>query len=378
MEEALVRWVLSRETDYLQKLLSEKLGKQLGTELTTTFGRIDLAYRTAAGEIMLIELETSIDSEAKLNHALEQVERYSRNASESTPSDVKVVLLYASEGTPEKYHRIIDRFSKESNVLSFQYSLLKIKELYTKHLTRITLNSGAALSRAVALGVSSLTWLNKIMGVYLKINEDKISWKDLMKEFNSKTNFYVLKRLAEDFELIVKVRSKKINYLRLTSYGERYVNAMPAERLPDFLTAVEQDREPAALMAPLELRRLLIEILLNNNFTKTKVNIFQFLRYINMTGGDLIPKSSTVITPDELQYLNSFFGSSYNLSTLKSHFLQLNKFTTELGLIERIQCKDSNYDKAVLTSLGSRVLTCFDLNLHIARERHQIPLQIVN
>jgi hypothetical protein len=69
-------------------------------------------------------------------------------------------------------------------------------------------------------------------------------------------------------------------------------------------------------------------------------------------------------------------GSSYNLETLKSHFMQLYKYSNELGMLERISCRGENYDKAMLTSLGSRVLFCFELNLQLARERHQIPLQI--
>jgi hypothetical protein len=376
MEETQVRWVLSRESKYLQKLISHNLTKQIGSELTTTYGRIDLAYRTEQGDILLIELETAIDSEAKLRHALEQVQHYSKFACDSTPSKVRVLLLYAAEGTPDKYHRIIKATADESGIQAHSYSMLKLKRLYDSHLERITLNSGAALSRAVALGVSSLTWLNKIMYVFAQKREKKIRWSELMTNFNSKTNFYVLKRLAEDFELIEKFRFKKTNYLRLTGLGERYVDAIPDGGLPQYLFQDTEVDHCSHLMAPLEHRRLLIEILLNNNFTKTKVNIFHFLRYINMTAGELLPKSSTVISPDELQYLNKFLGASYNIQTLKGHFQQLFKYCYELGLIERIRCRGANYDKAILTSLGSRVLTCFELNLHIARERHQIPLQI--
>ena len=163
MDETLVRWVLTRELGYLQKLLSMKLTKQLGTELTTSFGRLDMAYRTGEGGIVLIELETAIDSEAKLGHALEQVSRYSSFAAGSTPSKVCVILLYAEEGTPEKYKRTIDKGARKAGVEPYRYSMLKIKQLYDRHMMRITLNSGAALSRSVTLGVSSLSWLGKIM-----------------------------------------------------------------------------------------------------------------------------------------------------------------------------------------------------------------------
>jgi len=374
MDETLVRWVLEKELGYLQKLLAMKLTKQLGTELTTAFGRLDMAYRTGDGSIVIIELETAIDSETKLAHALEQVTRYSKFADEATPSKVSVVLLYAGEGTPEKYRHEIERCAREAEFVPVRYSMLKIKELYDRQMMRITLNSGAALSRPVTLGVSSLSWLGKIMSVFARNDRNMIPWNTLMAEFNSKTNFYVLKRLAEDFELITRYRRNKVNYLRLTGYGERFVESMPAAApAADTADAAEPETR---LLAPVEQRRLLIEILLNNNFTKTKVNIFHFLRYINITGGELLPKHSTKISPDELQYLNSFMGSSYNLETLRGHFLQLFRYCNELGMLERIVCRAENYDKAMLTSLGSRVLFCFELNLQLARERHQIPLQI--
>lgn len=376
MEENLVRWVLSREYGYLQKLLNVKLTRVLGAELTTPFGRVDLAFRTDSGDIILIELETIIDSDAKLQHTMEQIERYSKFAGDSTPSSISVLLLYADEGTPEKFKTIIEKEAKKFGVKTFRYSSIKIKQLYDRHTTRIILNSGTALSRSLALGVSSLSWLNKIMEVFANRKTDNIEWDELKQEFNSKTNFYVLKRLAEDFELISKNRSRRKNYLRLTDYGSRYVDIMDQDGLPDYLTASEEDRADTPLLAPLYLRRLLIEILLNNNFTKTKVNIFKFLRYINVTAGELLPKRSTMISPDELQYLNKFLGASYNVQTLKGHFQQLFKYGSELGLLERISCRGANYDKAMLTSLGSRVLSCFDLHMHLARERHQIPLQI--
>lgn len=377
MEETIVRWVLSRESGYLQKLLSQKLIKKLGSELTTSFGRIDLAYRTEDSDILLIELETEINSDAKLRHAMEQVKHYSRFAGGCTPSRIKVVLLYAKEGTPNKYRTIIESNARNAGVQTFTYSMLKVKQLYDRHLARITLNSGAALSRAVALGVSSLSWLNKIMGVFAQNRTQKIPWSDLMEHFNSRTNFYVLKRLAEDFELIAKYRRGRKSYLKLTVYGERYIEAVPEVSLPGYLKSESDTQTGMHLLTPVEHRRLIIEILLNNNFTKTKINIFQFLRYINVTAGEILPKRSTKISPDELQYLNNFFGSSYNVRTLKAHFQQLYKYCHELGLMERISCRSANYDKAILTSLGSRVLMCFELNLHIARERHQIPLQIV-
>lgn len=47
----------------------------------------------------------------------------------------------------------------------------------------------------------------------------------------------------------------------------------------------------------------------------------------------------------------------------------------ELGLVEKIKTT-TEYDRANLTSLGSRVLGFIEMDLHLKRERVQIPLQI--
>jgi len=51
------------------------------------------------------------------------------------------------------------------------------------------------------------------------------------------------------------------------------------------------------------------------------------------------------------------------------------KHTEELGLVERIKT-DVEFDRATLTSLGSRVLGFIEMDLHLKRERLQIPLQL--
>jgi hypothetical protein len=47
----------------------------------------------------------------------------------------------------------------------------------------------------------------------------------------------------------------------------------------------------------------------------------------------------------------------------------------ELGLIDRIKTS-GQFDRAVFTSLGSRVLNYLEMDINFKREKIQIPLQV--
>lgn len=100
------------------------------------------------------------------------------------------------------------------------------------------------------------------------------------------------------------------------------------------------------------------------------------MRFIHLTTGEWIPKSSTPENNEKLKFVNFLFGKDYRWKTV----IDLLSFTCnqceELGLIERIKVANSEYDQAVLTSRGSRLLGFLELYLHLKREQIQIPLEI--
>jgi hypothetical protein len=251
-------------------------------------------------------------------------------------------------------------------------------------MARLNRTSGLTLSKSVALGVSSLKWLNKFMVPFLVSASPKIRWNELKTHFNSITNFYVLKRLAEDFELVSKFRLKRENFVGLTDYGERFRDeVLQAEMLTNIIVRdnpinQKENNAPDYLLdiLSLEQKRILLDILLNGNFTKLKTNIFYFLRFIHLTEGEWMPKISTKMTATQKLYINNILNSSYSPRTLKELLQQLCNYCEELELIERIPNKNCHYDKIILTSLGSRVIGYFELYLHLKREQLQIPLQI--
>jgi hypothetical protein len=192
--------------------------------------------------------------------------------------------------------------------------------------------------------------------------------------FTSDTNFYVLKRFAEDFELI-EIEKTGAKNIVLTDYGLRFRDDLYTQFISIIANLTNESQAIKELTTG--QTKLLLEVLVNGNFTRLKVNIFHFMRFVQLTEGNWLPKQSSKLTKAECQYLNDIFNSSYRSRTLKDLLLQTCTFCEELGLINRLALADELYDKLLFTSLGSRVYNYFEQLLHVERERHQIPMQAV-
>ena len=403
MNENLVQWVLMREPEYLQSKLRFDLKKRIGAELTTDYGRLDFVYETNKNEILVVEVETGIDSESKYRHCLEQIKQYKKLEEDwgsirfrgKSCNKIRTVLLYAKDRTPKKYNKKIRKDCVKYDFYIRFYSLIEIQALYKKCIDRIKKTTGISLGKSVALGVSSLKWLNKIMTPFIERDTDNIKWRDLKEMSSSSTSFYVLKRLAEDFELIKMRKRKRENYIHLTETGKQFRDAAPDGMLLSSLS-VENSKgdENGPGQAPeqvpeqvprkntnqtalsIEQKRILLGSLINGLFTKSKVNLFYFLRFVHITEGEWLPRMSTQMSAEEIKYINNILSSSYSERTLKELVQQSCNHCIDLGLVERIPNKACQYDKVMLTTIGSRVLGYLELYLHLKREQYQIPIQI--
>ena len=406
MTELSVQWYFQKKPGTLAKILKLHLGRCLGTEVTTKFGRVDFMYQIDEKGLLIVELETGIDSASKLEHCTNQVTRYLKLNQQFRNKKLDVALVYAHDDTPERFRKELEVFCVDAGVILRSYSIQSIYIEYNKMVNQLNYTSGLSLGRAVALGVTSISWLKKaLLPFVIYTNQSKIEtlnelinklwfsvennqfellelnnidlpysipYEILMDLFNSKTNFYVLKRLAEDFEMFELKRLKKVHLVCLTPAGLRFRDELYSQlhfhKLQIGSTGLK-DITPGQ-------KQLLLEILLNGNFTKIKVNIFHFLRFVHLTEGSWLPKGSTKLSKTECQYLNNIFNSSYNSRTLKDLIQQTCTFCEELGLVKRISAPRELFDKLIFTSLGSRVYNHFELLLHLERERYQIPLQI--
>ncbi len=362
MNESLVQWVLLKRPEYLQEKLGFELGRKLGENYTTEQGRIDFAFETR-NEILVVELETGIDNKAKFEYCTEQVKRY-KHINFVTEKPVKFVILFDEENTSPRFIRQLRNFCEELDILLKTYSILDIQELYKKCLEELSKTTGMYLGPPVAMDVVYLRWLNKVIKPFYDKQVDALPLETVENVFRSRTSFGVYINLAKYFELIEKRQNGNIE---LTGYGKRFRDNYNAE--------IIQSRATMPALST-EQKRVLLEVLTNGVFTKSKVNIYYFLRFVHLTNGDWLPKSGTPQDAEKLKFVNFLVGKSYRWTTVREFLLFTCNQCEELDLVERMRLSTSMYDRMVLTTLGSRVLGYLELYLHLKREQLQIPLQI--
>lgn len=361
MNESLVQWILLKESNYLQKCLDIKLRKKLVEYYTTDFGIIDFALETE-NEIVVVELETEIDNKSKLEFCTEQVKRYKKISFE-TEKPIKFYVLFDKINTPERFRIMLEDFSKKFGVTLKTYSMLDIQELYKKCLNLLRITSGEYLGSPVAMDVVYLKWLNRIIEPYHRNNLDTMPISQVKIHFTSRTSFGVYSNLAKYFDLL---ELDKTN-LKLTEYGKRFRD--------NYNTKIIKSKSSMPELS-LEQKRILIETLTNGKFTKTKVNIYYFLRFVHLTNGDWVTKSTTPENKERLEFINFLFQKNYRWTTVREFLSFTCNQCEELGLVERLKIENADYDKCSLTSLGSRLLGYLELYLHLKREQIQLPLDV--
>ena len=130
MNELLVEWTLLREKDYLTKCIGLKIKRKLFQQYSTEYGRIDFAHELTDGNIIITELETVIDNNAKLEYCQTQTIDYQKIKFQSDKQP-KIIILIADE-TPSQFKRILNDFSTKNNFLLRYYSLSIVNEYYKK------------------------------------------------------------------------------------------------------------------------------------------------------------------------------------------------------------------------------------------------------
>ena len=377
MNESLVEWTLLREQNYLSECIGLGLKKKVFQQYSTKYGRIDFAHELNDGRIAITELETIIDSKSKLEYCQYQCLEYANIKFENTKSTIIVILI--AEETPIKYKKELINFSKKNNFEFKTYSLDIVNKYYKQLIEEAVRNSGIPLVKPVANNFTHLSCLNRLILPFFELEKDILQREDIIEYFNLKedkadSHFKVHKQMAEYFELIKDISTtKKLDKIELTNYGKRFRENINYEFIT-YKSYIKSDLKRIDLS--LEQKRILLESLMNGNIgeLKGKVNILYFLRFVHLTEGIYVPKGRKM-DYEKISFTNSFLKTNYSEITLCNWLNFVCNHTVELGLIERINT-NNNYDRAILTSLGSRVLGFIEMDLHLKRERSQIPLQI--
>lgn len=355
MNESIVRWTLLNNLDFLGRILEFRIASKVGQEITTDYGRIDFILEDHRRKQLVVELETVLDTQSKLEYCLNQVRGY-KNVKFGPTTDY--CILYASE-TPRAGQNVVREFCEDNEVLARSYALSAVQDLYVHTVDRLNRSFGLALPQPKNYTICYLRWLNKILRPFCELGETCLARLQVARHFQSptSTNFKCYMRLALDFEMIEQRGDRFV----LTPYGNDYVgNFSPHVRIasPTSLSSLDLTNEQ---------KRLLLRILTNGNWTVHKVNIYWFLRFVEVTQGEWIPNFRTFAS-EKLDMLNGLFGVSYKMRTMQELLAFTCNFCTELELVERIRT-GAAYDRLYLTPLGIEVSNIFGLDMQTKRGR---------
>lgn len=368
MNEHLVEWTLLREKNYLQSCIDLQLEKKICQQFTTDYGRIDFAHKIKNGGFLITELETIIDSQAKLSYCIEQTRQYQNIRFNLNDEHYTCILL--AKQSKSNYQREIINFCNQLNIKYFTYDLNIVKKLYEKEIEKALINVGVPLAKPVAMNLTHLSSLNRLFIAFYLKNTEKLSKNDFSEFFNvldtykSQSTFNVIFYGANYFDLIYK---EKETYV-LTELGIEFRDNLNANQILPGVKKIDLS---------IEQKRVLIQSLLNGNFyeKKSKINIFYFLKFVSLTEGEWIPRGRTFDNKAKLDFINNFLKMNYTEGTVADWLKFTCNHCVELGLVEKIKTRYF-YDRAVLTTLGSRVLSFLEFDIQHKRERVQIPLQI--
>ena len=350
MQESLVQWTLLNNLDFLRRRIDFNIALKVGQEINTDFGRVDFILQNNEGNNLVVELETILNRH-KLKYCFNQVLNYKKI---KIFSPAQYCILYAEE-TPSLNQKELYKFGIENDVIIKKYSLLDVQRLYPITVAKLSKSFGLALPQPKNYTICYLRWLNKILYPFKELKKLELSLEKLYSFFQSRTNFNCYLRLALDFEMIVK---KEKAYL-LTEYGIEYLrNLNPLILGNTNLSSMELTNEQ---------KRLLLKILTDGIWTVHKVNIFWFLRFIEITGGSWLPKRKD-FDRNKLELVNGLFGVSYKNRSMYEFLNFACNWCEELGLVERIK-STTYYDRLYLTPLGIEISNIFNIDIELKKTR---------
>ena len=353
MNESLVQWTLLNNLNFLSGVLAFKIAAKRGQEINTDFGRIDFILEDIGKKQLVVELETILDNQNKLDYCFNQILNYKKV---SFTNQTDYCILYASE-TNKKAKFIIDNFGRSNGVLIKSYSLNEVKRLCSETIERLSLSFGLALPKPANYTICYLRWLNKILKPFYDESKEILNPKELAKYFTSSqtTNFKCYLRLALDFEMIEDGNG----CFAITQNGKDYINNFDihiilSSNLPSVNLTNEQ-------------KKVILKVITNGNWTAHKVNIYWFLRFIEVTNGEWLPNIKK-FDESNLDIANGLFGVKYKSRTMYEFLNFACNWCIELGLVERIKT-NSIYDRIFLTPLGIEINNIFSLDLQIKKSR---------
>lgn len=353
MNESLVQWTLLHNLDFLSHLLDFKIALKKGQEITTDFGKIDFIVESYGREQLIVELETILNAKHKREYCFNQILNY-KNVKFVDHTDY--CILFANE-TAHKARLQVFQFGQANNISVKTYSLNDVKQLYSSTVEKLSLSFGLRLPAPANYTISYLRWLNKILKPFKDYKTSNLSENELAFYFSSAktTNFKCYRRLALDFEMFIKNQDDYI----LTQNGHDYIQ--------NFNPEIDSETNLSSIDLTKEQKIVLLRVITNGNWTAHKVNIYWFLRFMEVTNGEWLPNLRK-FESHKLDLANGLLGVCYNSRTMSEFLNFACHWCMELGLVERI-ISGAEYDRVYLTPLGVEINNIFSLDLQLKKSR---------
>jgi len=208
--------------------------------------------------------------------------------------------------------------------------------------------------------------LNKILKPYKDFGKNILIKQDLAYYFTSAntTNFNCYLRLSLDFEMIAETNEGFV----ITANGLEYVqNFNPDIDFATNLSSIDLTNEQ---------KKILLRVITNGNWTAHKVNIYWFLRFLEVTNGEWLPNTKG-FDKHKLDLVNGLFNVSYRSRTMYEFLNFACNWCMELGLIDKIETT-TNYDKIYLTPLGIEINNIFSLDLQLKKNRLNLSFKYLD
>lgn len=342
-------------------------------------GKVDLIYETNDHKILIVELETEITDSGKYDFCTSQIQRYFAFIKKYfSGRECRMIILFDKLGTSQSFMSKLEQFSKEKQVLLATYEMSSVEESYKNEIERISQVMGVKIDPPTSDMPYTLSSINRFLMSFKITRKDSLTLAEVARALPVTKGTNVGKPWSLSSVLTHEYVCKGIGAIKIEGVGDRKVYTLTdiGKELIEGMNLLGMDpKDIVSRSNNLELsilqKRVILSCLLNNpEMSKVKAMVFSFLRYIDVTRGELIPKQRDFpFTEGQVDLINRILGTNHVNKTNIGNLLTWSRnYCRELGLIDIIKLEKEKFDKVAFTSIGSRFYHLLDLQQNIKRE----------
>ena len=397
MDERTAEWTIVKRPEFLdgpfQDVLNEimrnrGLARMPEPELAfeqyqTVHGVVDFIYFVGARDVLIVELETSLDG--KIDFCIQQTTRYENVAGDFPGRDARMVVLYAEHITNRRNNVRINLMAHQRDWRVCTYNIDDLRVLHDNEVERLgrTVGYGISADRVISNRPYTLGAVNRFMLAFELDGNDTLT-ADRIRQLlpatkgtnrgqpASPTWFHMHADCAEDLGLIERVDRGNCH---ITETGREFLDSVLAGD-----TATNLRARVARIPLTPDQRRILVGELLKDDFTEmsaTKTAILLLYRYVQLNRGERFPNQRNFrFQQGEIEILRSLIGTNYNQTSTGNVLTWARNYCQEIGLIDVIPVERQRHSRIALTQVGSRFFNTLELTQMVKREMLHIPQEI--